>query len=355
MQIIRSKAPARIDLAGGTLDLWPLYLFFNNATTINCAIDQFAEVRIEVSQESKVEEVSRIELQSEDRNEKASFRSYGELLESFQNSHKTEHLPPSLWLHARVLRHFFSFWRRSAPLKISTKCAAPAGAGLGGSSALNIALCSSLLKLTQAPYTEEELIPLARDLETTVIDVPAGIQDYWPALHGGIQAIRMEPGRVSRKVFNNRAEFLESHLVLCYSGQSRNSGINNWSVYKKFIDGDATVKKSFSEIAEATFLVEEALERQSFEIFAKGIQKEWFARQQLAPTIATVEMLQVMQRAQELGSATAKVCGAGGGGCFILIVPSEKKQTIQTHLRKDGIHVLDFNIVEHGCVVMDVQ
>jgi D-glycero-alpha-D-manno-heptose-7-phosphate kinase len=45
MNVINARSPARIDLAGGTLDLWPLHLFFDNPATINCAIDQFADVR----------------------------------------------------------------------------------------------------------------------------------------------------------------------------------------------------------------------------------------------------------------------------------------------------------------------
>ena len=35
---IVSSAPTRIDLAGGTIDIWPLYLFHENAQTLNAAI-----------------------------------------------------------------------------------------------------------------------------------------------------------------------------------------------------------------------------------------------------------------------------------------------------------------------------
>ena len=33
-----SSAPTRIDLAGGTIDIWPLYLFHDGAQTVNAAI-----------------------------------------------------------------------------------------------------------------------------------------------------------------------------------------------------------------------------------------------------------------------------------------------------------------------------
>src|SRR5215210_7826667 len=35
---IVSSAPTRIDLAGGTYDIWPLYLFHDRAQTINAAL-----------------------------------------------------------------------------------------------------------------------------------------------------------------------------------------------------------------------------------------------------------------------------------------------------------------------------
>ena len=35
---VEARAPARVDLAGGTVDIWPLYLFHPGAQTVNIAI-----------------------------------------------------------------------------------------------------------------------------------------------------------------------------------------------------------------------------------------------------------------------------------------------------------------------------
>lgn len=347
---ITAKAPARIDLAGGTLDLWPLFLFFENTATINCAIDQYAEVELDVGPQSGPLTRPALELVSADRGVEAKFHTYGELVEAFEGTHRASGLPSGLWLHARVARHFFAFWRRSAPLRVSTRCASPAGAGLGGSSALNIALCVALRELTLANYGDEELIGVARDLETTVIEVPAGVQDYWSALFGGVQAIRMEAGRSHRKVFHRQGPFVNENVILCYSGQSRNSGINNWAVYKGFIDKDPVIHAAFKEIVQATYRVEEALERQSLDVFAEGIRQEWSARQRLAPTIATPEMHKAIDAAKAEGALAAKVCGAGGGGCFMVVAPKEKRAKTEAALRNAGVTVIDFKVVESPCV-----
>ena len=41
-------------------------------------------------------------------------------------------------------------------------------------------------------------------------------------------------------------ERLSQRLILVYSGRQRNSGINNWDVMKRHIDGDATIFRAMS-------------------------------------------------------------------------------------------------------------
>src|SRR5216684_5904721 len=68
---IESRAPTRIDLAGGTLDIWPLYLFHEGAVTVNCAITRYASCVIQTAAESS----RRIVLVSRDTRRRESFAS----------------------------------------------------------------------------------------------------------------------------------------------------------------------------------------------------------------------------------------------------------------------------------------
>src|SRR5918993_3778369 len=52
--LIESSAPTRIDLAGGTLDIWPLYLFHERAQTLNAAISLRAHAEIEERTDGKI-------------------------------------------------------------------------------------------------------------------------------------------------------------------------------------------------------------------------------------------------------------------------------------------------------------
>src|SRR5260370_9938999 len=60
--IIESKAPTRVDFAGGTLDIWPLYLFHPGAVTVNAAISLYASCVIETypSSDNRIKLVSRV-------------------------------------------------------------------------------------------------------------------------------------------------------------------------------------------------------------------------------------------------------------------------------------------------------
>jgi D-glycero-alpha-D-manno-heptose-7-phosphate kinase len=52
---LTASAPTRIDLAGGTIDIWPLYLFHDGATTLNAAISLRAHVEIASRNDGAIE------------------------------------------------------------------------------------------------------------------------------------------------------------------------------------------------------------------------------------------------------------------------------------------------------------
>ena len=51
---VEARAPARVDLAGGTVDIWPLYLFHPGAQTVNLAIRCYASCVIETRADRRV-------------------------------------------------------------------------------------------------------------------------------------------------------------------------------------------------------------------------------------------------------------------------------------------------------------
>src|SRR5204863_6711577 len=221
------RAPVRADLAGGTLDLWPIYLFHPGSRTVNVAISYYAESEVTETGNGAIE----IHLTDQQ---------YRQRYESMQEMSSD---PKAALLH-RAIEHF-----KLTGLQITTRTDAPRGSGLGGSSALAITLVRALSQVAGHPLEGEDLIFLVRDLETRLLGVPAGIQDYYPPVFGGLGSLHLEPGVPVRHPISLPVTELAQHFILHYSGVSHFSGTNNWEMYKRQVEGKKKIQKGFAKIA----------------------------------------------------------------------------------------------------------
>jgi D-glycero-alpha-D-manno-heptose-7-phosphate kinase len=154
-------------LAGGTLDIWPVYLLLERAATVNVAIDLYAEASIELAQE-------RWRVRDEDTGREAEASSAAELAGR-----------PGAEIAGSLLR----FFAPSEPCSVTTRSLAPPRSGLGASSALGIAIASALNALTGARYTSSRLIEIVKDIEAQVLGAMTGVQDHYPGVYGGASCL----------------------------------------------------------------------------------------------------------------------------------------------------------------------
>jgi D-glycero-alpha-D-manno-heptose-7-phosphate kinase len=354
---IHAKAPTRIDLAGGTVDIWPIYLFLDRATTINLAIDLFAETEL---LETAGGEGGQVLLRAEDQGAELSFA--WDAIDAISP-------PPTLELHWKYLRFFLDRKKKAGKfdpntgLTLSTRAKSPAGAGLGGSSTLSVSIIGALKTWCDGSVSietdGERLVEITRDVETTVIKVPAGMQDYYGAMFGGLQSLRWGAGKHDRaSLAGTDASFLaglERRLMLFYSGQSRNSGINNWALFKAFIDGQGSVRDQFAGINSSARSLESAIASKDWNAIGKAIASEWSVRRGLAQGITTPEIDEAFRVATENGATAGKICGAGGGGCFFAYIPEadeNRRRVIEEKISAlPGIRSLPFKAVPHGLQV----
>src|SRR5438067_2362752 len=298
---IVAQAPCRADLAGGTIHLWPLYLFHPGALTLNFAVNILTTCRVTPLKGS------RIYLHSLDTNKEESFENFEEL--------RTENkfrLPIS----ARLLQ----FFAPKEGVLVETDSESPAGAGISGSSALMIATTAALARFTNRHLTLEQMRVIAQNVEAQIIQVPTGCQDYYPALYGGVSAIRLDADGIHREAVPIIPEEIESRFVLAYTGLPRKSGINNWEVFKSHIDGDKRVFRNFEQIASIAREMHRALLHADWGEVARLLRNEWKLRRTNAPGITTPLIDKLIAVAAKNGGQAAKVCGAGGGGCVIFLV-----------------------------------
>jgi len=326
---IHASAPTRIDLAGGTLDIWPLYLFHEGAQTLNAAIS----LRASCDVRSRADR--RLVIVSEDSGERVEADHWSELRDTHD-----------LRLLGKLL-HFF----QAEGLELTTRSDSPVGAGIAGSSALNIAVCGALNAWSGGHRTADEIFQIAMNVEAQAIDVPTGAQDYRPAYFGGISAVELGVNGVRRVAINVPPADLQSRLALAYTNASRNSGINNWDVTKRHIDGDAGVRRSFARIRDIAAAMRTALERHDWPEVGRQIAAEWDNRKQLAPGVTTPDIDTMLAAASRAGSLGGKVCGAGGGGCLFCFGDPADIPDIRQALHESGARVLDFTVEPRGLLI----
>jgi D-glycero-alpha-D-manno-heptose-7-phosphate kinase len=333
MKKVIVRAPVRADLAGGTLDLWPLYLFHPGSRTVNVAISYHAESEVVETGDDAIDihlDVNLIGQQYEQR---------------YQSIHELAADPKAALIH-RALEHF-----HLTGIRITTRTDAPRGSGLGGSSALTITLVRALSEIAGAPMEGDDLIALVRDLETRLLGVPAGIQDYYPPVYGGLMALHLNPGAVLRHPITLPVERLAEHMLLHYTGVAHFSGTNNWDIYKRQIEGKKKVHKGLDRIAESAVEMEKALESGDMEAAGAALGHEWTNRKALIDGISTPEIESAIEAGIAAGAWAGKVCGAGGGGCIIFLMPADRRQSVREALMHVPGQVIDAQPIAHGLTI----
>ena len=333
--IIESSAPPRVDLAGGTIDIWPLYLFHPGATTVNFALSLYARCRIETRDDG------RIVLESRDR--KVAFETELSAIEDLRLEERLE-----------LVSKLVHFFKPTTGFHMVVDSNVPAGAGLGGSSALAIACIGALNRLVGNRYDERKFVTLAANVESTVIKVPAGFQDYYPPMYGSVSCVHFRTEGIEREGLDVNIDELERRIAICYTGEPRLSGINNWEVYKRHIDGDTELFELFDGIRDSARNMREALLADDWDRVAQVMKNAYPNRKRLAPTITTPQMDMLVEKALANGAEAAKVCGAGGGGCIAFLCKAGRRADVEAALMaEEGVEILDWKLAQEGLIVTE--
>ena len=331
-------APSRIDLAGATLDIYPLYVFEGGGLTINVAIDLYSEVQLDTRSDGLI----RIES-----------RDFGLSMEAenLETLHCQEEFRP-LDLIVRILK----FYRPHQGLELRTKNSAPAGSGLGGSSSLLVSLSTSLIQLNNLPLNKNQMIEFGANIEAQSIRIPTGKQDYFPPAYGGFHALWFQLDGIRREQLIFSSAFLDQmkrQILLGYSGASRFSGTSNWNMMKRYIDSEGPTVSNFNSIKQTVLGMYESLMEEDFDKFAESLAKEWEIRKTLAEGVTTPTVEKIFQAAQSEGALASKLCGAGGGGCFITLVKEGRQQAVREAIESSGGQLLEYGFSMSGVQVLE--
>ena len=289
---VTAEAPCRADLAGGTLDIWPLGQFHPGAMTVNAAIPLTVRLRVDFDAPE------------------------GEVLHAVGGG------------GARRLTREDDFTDLSAAVafylvpaggvRITVLSQASVGSGLGGSSTYAVALSRALLAATGAEMSDQRLVAVLRDLEARVLHAPTGVQDFWSAVTGGVSAIHLEPGGERVEALEVDPAWVGERVTVFDTGIEHHSGMVNWQVIRRRLEGETATRDALQGIACAASDCRERLLVGDDGGVARAIASEWVHRRRLAPEVCPEELGEIERAATAAGAAAFKACGAGGGGSVLL-------------------------------------
>lgn len=315
---VRARSWCRVDLAGGTLDIWPLGLLHPGARTVNLAVDLPVTAEIERRAHGYVVAQDGGTRHAEDGAELAAH--------------------PDTALAAAVISAL-----SLPPVSIRLESASPRGGGLGASSAMIVALLAAGEELRGGERSAPaRLAALGRDLEAQMMSLPTGTQDHFPGLLGGVLEILYRPGGEVVERLPVDLEALGAGLVVAYTGRSHFSAGQNWEVVRRRLDGEMEAVELFTGIADAARDLAEALRAGDLAGAGEQMAREWSFRRRLAPGVSTGTIEELLERGAQAGAWGGKACGAGGGGSIALLCPPERRAAVIEALEEvDGVRVLD--------------
>jgi glucuronokinase len=152
---------------------------------------------------------------------------------------------------------------RKANFTVQYETTIPRQSGLGGSSAMIIAVLRALLKFHRIPARSvpaRELAELALSVETGELGIAAGLQDRVVQSYGGLTYMDFSGGKGEYTRLNSRslprfgiAYLAEDHFGTLESGRVHSEVRYRWE------QGDTVVRKSIKEIARCALLGRKAL------------------------------------------------------------------------------------------------
>lgn len=325
---IKVFSPTRVDLAGGTLDMWPLFNFVGGAKTVNVAIDVYSQVELSKSMGSE------ITIDSKDLSYTKTFTNLDALL----SSNDTQ-----LALYKPLL----SYFKPAMGFRMMTASQSPVGAGLGGSSSLVISMMKAFYKMLGQPIpSSHEVVNIAHNMEAQILNTPTGTQDYYPAFSGGLNILDYSVQGIQQKVVPINKTPLKEYFLLVYTGKAHHSGINNFEVLKSAVIKDPKVVSALHSLKTVATKTAEYCLSNEWNKLPDIFEQEYKLRTQLTDHFSSPEIRQIKEISQKTGQSQVKICGAGGGGCVLVWTAPEVRSRIIKECQTQGFQILNSQPVD---------
>ena len=328
--MIVTRTPFRITLGGGGTDL-PSYYQNHGGFVVSAAIDKYMFLVVNTP---VVDDLIRV------------------------NYSQSEIVAAPSEVQHTIVREALRLLQISRGVQIMSMADAPAGTGLGSSSAYAVGLLNALHTLGQEPTSREQLAEEACHIEIDILGKPIGKQDQYMAAYGGIRVLKIAPdGRVevnSLRLTPEALESLEENVLLFFTGVSRDGHEILGHQDSRTRQDDAEVLRALHDIKALGLEICDALEQGDCRRFGELTHEHWMRKKCLSKSVTSSEIDDWYELARRHGAIGGKITGAGGGGFLVLYAEGPKK-ALREALRAAGLREVRARFEFEGTKVLANQ
>jgi D-glycero-alpha-D-manno-heptose-7-phosphate kinase len=237
-------------------------------------------------------------------------------------------------------------------IEMEIRSDAPAGSGLGGSSALVCAVIGGLAMLEERSMSAAELAGLAYSVERDDLGISGGWQDQYAAAFGGFNLFEFSRHGVVVTPVGAREEVLqrlERNLLLCYTGfVRRNVGLIDTQI-ELYREGREDTILGMKQLKELAYAMRDAVVSGDVDELGASLRDAFRAKRRMNPHIAEHTPIEAMLATADAAGATGgKICGAGGGGYLLLYCRPAAQPTVTAELERLGAQFAPFTFSSTG-------
>ncbi len=359
-QIVWSRSPVRLDLAGGWTDT-PPYTLREGGTVLNVAVDLNGQPPIQVFCRPIEDPVIRIH--SIDTGLSEEVRTFADL-EGYAAARSAFALPKAalqlIGLSPAVAGHRSlaeELHRIGCGLEITLLCAVPKGSGLGTSSILAGAILAALHRFFGVVHEQDRLFREVLQMEQ-MLTTGGGWQDQIGGLVGGVKFIETQPGLKPRTLIYQLDPFLfedpqaSACFTLFYTGMTRLAK----NILQEVVDSVNGMEPAYLFTIRALKTLSqkgrEAISLRSLPQLAEVLDLSWRSNQYIHPSTTNDDIKAMLADLEGLYLGM-KLLGAGGGGyaLFVSESPSEAAQLRQRLKEKhenDRARIVELSLNRRG-------
>ncbi|ACX72208.1 mevalonate kinase [Methanocaldococcus vulcanius M7] len=216
-------------------------------------------------------------------------------------------------------------------LNISSKI--PVSCGLGSSASITIGTIKAISKFYEKELDNENIANIGYLVEKE-IQGKASITDTSTITYKGILEIK---NNKFKKIKGEFEDFLKNCKFLIVYAEKRKKKT------AELVNEVAKIENKDEIFKEIDKVINEALKTNNKEDFGKLMAKNHNLLKKL--NISTPKLDRIVDIGNRLGFG-AKLTGAGGGGCVIILVNEEKEKELLKELNKEDVKIFECKMVE---------